>query len=78
MTNIVQEELINKIYSIMSKNTRMEFFKKDLRLFVRILYGSTVVGEEFIELYENLEELENSAKGLCEVFYNCTYVGELK
>lgn len=78
MTNIIQEEIIRKVYGIMGSNTRMELYRKDLMLFVRVLYKDANVGEDLIDAYDSVESIEVAAKALCEVFVNCVYVGELK
>ena len=78
MTEFVLEEVIHKVYGILSSNVRIEFGRKDLMLFASMYYKDIWLGEELIEVYQDLELLEKSAKALEGVFMNSKYVGEFK
>jgi len=76
MTEFVLEEVIHKVYGILSSNVRIEFGRKDLILFARMFYKDTMIGDEVIEVYQDLELLEKSANALEGIFMSSKYVGE--
>lgn len=76
MTEFVLEEVIHKVYGILSSNVRIEFGRKDLMLFASMYYKDIWLGEELIEVYQDLELLEKSANALEGIFMSSKYVGE--
>jgi hypothetical protein len=76
MTNIISLDLAQKLFDVVKNNVIFELGRKDLRLFATLSYKGKVFHEEFLEIYNSLEELESSAKVLSETFI-CEYTGEI-